>query len=135
MRRVLIYFVLSFATKLAGISARKKKLKENEAKAIAERKKRINDQRKNLCLFFCLFVAVASIDCNVKEEVNIESKIKYKLFCNGYDSTQRPVIDHKTITTVKVKMMIKSYDYVSTCNFSFPLAHSFIHSRPFKTVC
>jgi hypothetical protein len=56
---------------------------------------------------------IVSIDCNVNEESNMERKIKHKLFCNGYDSTIRPVQDHKTTTSVKVKMMIKSYDYVS----------------------
>lgn len=54
----------------------------------------------------------ASIDCSVKSE-NMESKIKNKLFCNGYDSSIRPVQDHKTTTSVSVKMMIMSYDYVS----------------------
>lgn len=43
----------------------------------------------------------------------MERRIKHKLFCDGYDSSMRPVEDHKTTTSVKVKMMIKSYDYVS----------------------
>lgn len=43
----------------------------------------------------------------------MESKIKNKILCHGYDSSIRPVQDHKTTTSIRVEMMIKSYDYVS----------------------
>ncbi|KAG5675643.1 hypothetical protein PVAND_005531 [Polypedilum vanderplanki] len=70
-----------------------------------------NNTLLSIYLIISIIKFAVSIDCSVKNEQNIESKIKYKLFCNGYDKTMRPVNDHKTITSVRVKMMIKSYDY------------------------
>jgi hypothetical protein len=54
-----------------------------------------------------------SIDCDIDvNDQNEETRIKNKLFCNGYDSSVRPVFNHTQTTSVRVKMMVKSYDFV-----------------------
>lgn len=57
-------------------------------------------------------LSTVSIDCGLSDS-NVESRIKRELFCKGYDETVRPVKNHRTTTTINVKMMVKSYDYVS----------------------
>lgn len=52
-----------------------------------------------------------SIDCNSSPK-NVEHRLKAAIFCNGYDKSQRPVKDHRTVTNMAIKMLIKSYDYV-----------------------
>lgn len=47
------------------------------------------------------------------DDHNEESRILQDIFCNGYDSTVRPVKSHKTTTVVSVEMVVKSYDFVS----------------------
>lgn len=52
-----------------------------------------------------------SVDCSGTQK-NAEHRLKVAIFCNGYDKSLRPVKDHKTVTNMSIKMMIKSYDYV-----------------------
>jgi hypothetical protein len=47
------------------------------------------------------------------ETDNDENILKQQLFCNGYDNAIRPVKDHNTQTIVNVRMMIKSFEFVS----------------------
>ncbi|CAO1363711.1 unnamed protein product [Diamesa tonsa] len=58
-----------------------------------------------------LFESGESIDCNASPK-NVEHRLKAAIFCNGYDKSQRPVKDHRTVTNMAIKMLIKSYDYV-----------------------
>ncbi|CRK93909.1 CLUMA_CG007436, isoform A [Clunio marinus] len=50
------------------------------------------------------------INCN-SEDNSAESRVKRLLFCNGYDSTVRPVKSHKTPTVINAKMFIKNLDF------------------------
>lgn len=53
-----------------------------------------------------------AVECDSKDSSD-EARLKRNLFCNGYDSSLRPVKDYKTTTKIGVTMFVKSYDFVS----------------------
>ena len=72
-----------------------------------------NRRRRRKFSFHKLTFIQDCIDCHADNH-NTESRIKRELFCNDYDSSVRPVKNHQTTTSVSVKMMVKSYDFVSS---------------------
>lgn len=78
------------------------------------------------------------IDCDSQDTL-LEARLKRDLFCHGYDEEARPVRDHTKTTSVTVKMMVKTFDFVSrlhTCSnfydsrfFFFLLQRATIHQH------
>lgn len=64
-----------------------------------------------LFLICHIILSVHSLDCDQTKTVNTETLLRQKLFCN-YDNTVRPVLDHSATTTVRLKYIIKSFEYV-----------------------
>jgi hypothetical protein len=62
--------------------------------------------------FFEFISNLESVGCD-GEPKNTEARLRRKLFCNDYDKTVRPVQNHRNKTLVKMKMIVKSFKFVS----------------------
>lgn len=58
--------------------------------------------------------SLGALDCNLNPKTH-EARLLKDVFCD-YDITHRPVKDVSNVTMVNVKMVVKTFDFVSKNN-------------------
>lgn len=76
-------------------------------------------------IFFLTIKLSVTIDCD-KEAKNDESRLRKELFCR-YDKSVRPVENHNKTTYLRMKYILKNFDFVSItkCVFCIAMINTF----------